>query len=118
VRQPAARTAPTPQERPFPIVPWAVTGGLAVGTLVTGIVAGVTYSSFTAKRESFPVTRDDLDSAQSTARTWFIVTGVVATLTVASAAVATYFTFFAPGRSQKVRVGLAPAAIVGGWAFP
>jgi hypothetical protein len=90
----------------LPVVPWAITGGLVIATTVTGIFAATSYSSYTAKKASFPVTRADLDDAQGSARTLFLVTGAFATLTVAALAVSGYFTFLKPvGAGPRVHLG-------------
>jgi hypothetical protein len=102
--EPPPRPAP-PRRPPVPVVPWVVTGGFAVATAVTGILAATSYSSFDAKRNSFPITREALDDTQSTARTYLLMTGLFGTLTIASAAVAGYFTFLAPSRAPRAQVG-------------
>lgn len=100
------RPAAPPPRRPFPVVPWAVTGGFAVATAVTGILAASAYSSFKDKRDDFPITREELDDAQGSARNLLLLTGLFGTVTVVSAGVAGYFTFLAPGPAAP-RVGLA-----------
>jgi hypothetical protein len=138
---PPARTDETPLDKPgatdnppareasprkIPIVPWAAFGGLAVVTIVSGIFTAGAYSSYTDKRDSFPVTRGELDDAQGSARTLFLVTTVFGALTVASAVVAAYFTFrpttaaaTSPGSAAAtdLRVGLGPRGVLlqGAW---
>lgn len=93
----------TNPDRPVPVIPWAVTGGLAVVTAISGVLAATSYSSFQDERERFGVTRAELDDAQGTARTWFLMTGVFGTLTLVSAGVAGYFTFLAPPPAKSSR---------------
>jgi hypothetical protein len=81
-----------PPAKGFPVVPWVVTGVLAAGTVVSGILAASAYASFKDKRSSFPVTRDDLDTAQGTARDLFLLTSVLGAATVVSLGVSGYFT--------------------------
>jgi hypothetical protein len=100
------------EPRPFPVVPWAVTGALAGATALTGVLTLLAQSSYQDKKEEFPISRDDLESSQSTARDLFILTGVLGAGTLISAGVATYFTFFSSGPSSgpppsKARIGVA-----------
>lgn len=96
----------------FPVIPWAVTGALAGATILTGVITAAAYGSYQDKKEEFPVSRDDLDSSQGTARDLFILTSVLGASTLISAGVATYFTFFSSGPSSgpppsKARIGVA-----------
>jgi hypothetical protein len=108
-------TIPKRDDEPgsFPVVPWAVTGALAGATILTGVLTASAYGSYQDKKEEFPVSRDDLDSSQGTARDLFVLTSVLGACTVISAGVATYFTFFSspsPGAGpppSKARIGLA-----------
>jgi PEGA domain len=108
--------APVEQQRPFPTVAWAITGGLAAGTLVTGIVAAVNYSSFQDTKEQIPVTRDELDAAQGSARDWFLVSAILGTGTLISAGISTWLTFSTtsnqPIKPEKsLRFGVGPRGI-------
>jgi hypothetical protein len=100
-----------PEERHVPILPWAITGGAALVTIVTGALAAGAYSDFQDAKDRFGVTRSELDDAQGSARTMFLVTGVFATITIASAAVASYMTWLSP-RTQ-VRVGPSGVFLAG-----
>ncbi len=112
--EPAAPERKREPEEPkaFPVVPWAVTGALAAATVVTGILASSAYGDYKDKRESYPITRDELDGAQSTARDLFVLSSVLGVGTVIAAGVSTYFTFFTTSSTQgpppsKARIGLA-----------
>ena len=106
--------APKPKPAEVPIVPWAVTGGLAVGTLVVGIFAAKSYGHYEDKRDSFPVTRSELDDAQSSARTLFIVTTALGAATVVAAGASTYFTLTATKKdSLRVEAGLGRVGLAG-----
>jgi hypothetical protein len=104
--------------KPFPIVPWSVTGAFGVATVVTGVLAASAYGDFKDKRDSFPVTREELDDAQSKARDLLLLTGLFGTITVVSAGVAGYFTFLAPGAREtstaksRLNIAFAPNGIV------
>ena len=95
-----------------PIVPWAVTGGLGVATIVTGIFAATSYGSYKDKRDSFPVTKSELDSSQSTARTLFIVTTVLGAATIVAAGVSGYLTVTT--KQTGARTGVRGYAGLGG----
>lgn len=119
VAEKAAEPAPPPKEpsAPFPIVPWAVTGGLAAVTAVSAVLAAGAYSDWKATRDTFPITRDQLDSAHGKARDLFLVSGAFGVATLVSAGVATYFTLGGkpPDTSKEkksVRRGLHHVALV------
>lgn len=80
--------------RSFPVVPWAITGALAAATAVTGVLAANAYGDFKDKRDQYPITRDDLDSAQGKARDLFLLSGLLGAGTLVSLGVASYVTFF------------------------
>jgi hypothetical protein len=104
--------SPPPPKRSVPVAPWIVTGGLALGTIVTGVLAARSYSSFQDKKEAFPVTRQELDDTQGSARTLFFMTGIFGACTVISAGVAAYLTVLAPpSRSTTTTVGIGPGGI-------
>ncbi len=102
---------PKGQPTPFPVVPWAVTGGFAAVTVVTGILAASAYGTYEETRDGFPITREELDSAHGTARDLFLVTTAFGVATLVSAGVATYFTLGGktpePGKEKKA-VALVP----------
>ncbi len=105
------------EPRKVPVIPWVVTGVLAASTLVTGILASSAYGDYKDKRDAFPVTRSELDDAQGSARTLFIVTGVLGGATLVSAGVASYLTFFTGPRS-RVGIGFgAPGVALGAPGF-
>jgi hypothetical protein len=107
---PEDHSSDPPPEKHVPIVPWVVTGMFAAGTVVTGILAAGAYSSFKSTRDSYPVTRDDLDSAQGKARDLFIVTSVLGAATVISLGIAGYLTL-SSSSSAKVGVAAGPTGI-------
>lgn len=89
-RQAAAAKPPEPTA--FPVVPWAVTGGLAVVTAVTGVLAAGAYSSYEDTKKAYPITRDELESSHGSARDLFLLSAAFGAATLVSAGVATYFT--------------------------
>jgi hypothetical protein len=110
---------PAPREsRPFPLVPWVVTGGLAVGTAITGILAAGAYSSFKDTKATYPISRSELDSAQGSARDLFVVTAILGAGTVISASIASYLTFApADAPDKKLHVGVGPRGVTLAGAF-
>jgi hypothetical protein len=110
----SARAEPAPPRR-VPVVPWAITGALAAGTVVTGLLASSAYADFKSKRDSFPITRDDLESSQGSARDLFLVTSVLGAATVVGACVSAYFTFASPtGPAPSTKTGLAGVRVAAG----
>ncbi|HEY8074111.1 MAG TPA: hypothetical protein VIF62_08380, partial [Labilithrix sp.] len=105
---------PPPRDEPpaksTPIVPWIVTGALAAGTAVTGVLAASSYSSFKQKRDSYPISRDDLDSAQGSARDLFVLSCVLGAATLVSAGIAGWMTLSSSGPA-KVGVAIGPTGL-------
>ncbi|MCA9588724.1 MAG: PEGA domain-containing protein [Myxococcales bacterium] len=119
--EPKADDKPTPAEdrpkdarpkRKVPWVPWAVAGGFAVGTGVLAVLTASSYGKYQDKKDSFPVSRGELDDAQGSAKTLFFVTGALGAATVVAAGVAGYFTWVAPQRAAIV-VGPGTIGAVG-----
>lgn len=128
-KAPEPPAAPKANEgAPFPIVPWAVTGGLAVATGVMSIFAAGAWGDYKDTRATYPITREELDSAHGAARDKFLVATAFGVATLVSAGIATYFTFGgkspeAPGEKKRGaarprRVALVPTpggiVLVGG----
>ncbi len=95
----------------FPIVPWAVTGALAAGTVVTGILTAGARSDYNDKREVYPITRDELESAHGKATNLFVVTSILGGLTAVSAGVAAYFTIKAGKKENNVAFVVGPTGV-------
>jgi hypothetical protein len=104
-------------------VPWAITGGFALGTAVTGVLAAGAYSSFKDKKSEYPITRDELDSAQGSARDLFVVSAILGAGTIVSVSLAAWWTWGPadePGKKKaasRVNVAVGPrgVAVVGVW---
>jgi Tfp pilus assembly protein PilF len=87
-----------PQAAPGPRVPWlawGVTGALAVGAGVTGVLALQAQSHFEEHRETFNTTRAELDDQNDKARRLGIVTDVLIGATAIAAGVSLYLTLSA-----------------------
>jgi len=93
-------------------VAWTCTGVLAVGTVVAAVVAYRESRDLRGLRQSYPVTREELDSKQHSVRVAGWVTDGLLAGTAALSAVSLYLTFTRPAESQ-------PASQVSvGWAWP
>lgn len=96
--------------RPVPWLLWGITGGLAAGTAVAGVLTLGAEKDLDDER-SRPSTKDDLDSAAQKTRTLAIVTDVLLLGTVAVGGYATYKTFFADppkdARAEKASLGVS-----------
>jgi hypothetical protein len=103
-------TTPEPKSN-IPWVWWGVTGGLAAGTAVFGILTLSSASSLAEKRDTPNASRDDLDSASSRTKTFAIVTDVLLVGTIVAGGYATYLTLTAP-KKESVNVGVAPNGLV------
>jgi hypothetical protein len=112
VEEPKSPAPAAPEEpKKFPVLPWAITGVLAAGTVVTGILASGAHSDYEETKETFPISRAQLDDAQAKARDLWLLSGALGVGTVVSLAVSSYVTFFATSSSSgppgsKARVGL------------
>lgn len=122
-----APAKPVVQRPSFPVLPWLITGVLAAGTTVTGVVAlrksrdardlenAAPASAYGP--DASPDLNMQLSSARDSAKTFGIVTDVLLGCTIASAGVATYFTWrYARGKKEQA-IRVAPTfggALVGG----
>ncbi|MBI2391581.1 MAG: hypothetical protein HYV09_18480 [Deltaproteobacteria bacterium] len=118
-----------PPKRDIPWVAWGVTGALAAGAAITGVIALSSSSSLRDQRDTPNVSRDDLDAASSRTKTWAVVTDVLLVGTVVSAGVSTWLTFRTPpardtavtstggGWPTTVRVGVGPTGFAVAGSF-
>jgi PEGA domain len=104
-RSPASPTKSRPPERHVPWVAWGVTGALAVGAAVTGVLAVSSSNTLKDERES-PTSRSDLDSSEKRTAGFAIATDVL----VAGALVAGGISLYLTLRQPSPTVGAAPAA--------
>lgn len=111
--KPAADTpAPAPRAEAkggVPVLPWIVAGTFAAATGVSAYLTASASSDYEALAGRYPVTREELDSAHGKGRDLLLVTSVLGAVTVVSAGVAGYFTFFrrGPATPQDKTVGVA-----------
>ena len=101
--------APPPSRTPF-WIGLVTTGVLGVGTGVTGALALSAKSDLDATANRFPVSPDDVDSAQSKVRTFSTVTDILLVSTIVAAGITTvlYFTTSPPSRSAARARPLGP----------
>ncbi|MFO0761190.1 MAG: PEGA domain-containing protein [Byssovorax sp.] len=109
----ATVTAPPPAEPPppksIPWAGWAVTGGLTVGAVVTGVLALGASSDLKTERENGNATSESLKSASDKAKTFALVTDILAGGAIVAGGVTLYFTLASPSPPEKPKPG-APAA--------
>ncbi|QRN99840.1 PEGA domain-containing protein [Archangium violaceum] len=130
---PVASVAPAPSSRPeaprsavaappevvksqrsTPLVPWIATGGLAVATGVTAVLALNASGDLKTQRDTFGVSRAQLDQASGRTRTLALTTDVLAGATLVAAGVSTWLTFLRepePASSADVQVGVGPGGV-------
>lgn len=95
---------PQPSRAPF-WVSVATTGVLGIGTAVTGVLALSAKSDLDAKPNRFPVSADELDSAQAKVRTFSTVTDVLLVSTLVAAGITTVLFFTTSPASGAARGG-------------
>jgi hypothetical protein len=113
--QPATPVSASPSRAPA-YVAWGITGALAAGTAVAGIVALDAMSELDDERRRVPTTRSRLDLAESKMNLRAAVTDVLAGATLIAGGVALYFTFSKPSTDgsrggSDVRVGVGPTGL-------
>lgn len=111
-----AEVAGTGARRGVPLwVPWAATGGLAVASGVCGLLSLSASNTLREKRDTFGVSRADLDAASGRTRTLALSTDVLTGATLIAAGVSAYLTFSrpaaAPSAAEPVRVGVGPGGV-------
>jgi hypothetical protein len=103
-----------------PVVPWVITGVLAVGAGVTGGLAMGASSNLKTKLDTFGSTRPDIDDARSKTKTLALTTDVLFGVTAAMAVTSVILTVTSGSKSASekkaaalpVRAGVAPGAFV------
>lgn len=106
-------------------VPWigvAVTGALAAGTIVTGILALKASSTLKSDRDTLGASRSVLDDDQSRVKRWSIASDVLLGATLVAGGITAYFWLKKPDDSGKtgaatVNVGFTPGALVVAGSF-
>jgi hypothetical protein len=99
-----------PPARSVPVVGWVVTGGLAAGAVVTGILALGASSDLKTQRTSGAATRDGLDLAKSKTQTLALVTDILTGAAVVCGGITLYFTIAGGSSSSDAKPAAAPPA--------
>jgi hypothetical protein len=104
-----------------PWIPWAITGGLAVGAGVVGGLALSASSDLRTKLDTFGASRTDIDAARGKTRTLALTTDVLLGLTGAMAVTSVVVTVVSLRSSSadttqkadgpSVRVGVGPGTV-------
>jgi len=99
--------------RNIPVVPWVITGALAVGAGIAGGLALSASSDYRAKLDAFGTTRTELDEAYGSMKNKAIATDVLLGLTAAGAVTSIILTVTAKPKSspQKATLGLVNMAV-------
>lgn len=107
------------EPRGFPWKMWTATGALAVGAGVTAVLASSASSDLKKQRDTFGVTRAQLDDASSKAKTLALTSDILTGATVVAAGISAFMTFSggssdeAPGPSVKLGVGPGSVGVAG-----
>jgi hypothetical protein len=120
-------SAPLPKpavvEKPsFPLIPWVITGGLAVATGIVGVVALGKSSSASSLEKTAPVPvgvvdptpklNEQIDAERKSAKTLGLVTDLLLAGTVVSAGVSTYLTLRFASRKDPISLRVTPGGAV------
>lgn len=101
--------APKPAEgKNIPVVPWVLTGALALGTGIAGGLALSASSDYRTKLDTFGSTRTELDESYGSMRNTAIATDVLLGLTAASAVTAIILTATAGPKKPAQKGALVP----------
>ena len=99
---------PPPPARSVPVVGWVVTGGLAAGAVVTGILALGASGDLKTLRTTGTPTADGLDSARSKTQTLALVTDILTGCAVVAGGITLYFTIAGGSSSPEAKPAAAP----------
>jgi hypothetical protein len=105
-----------PPNRAPAYVAWGITGALAVGTAVAGVIALDAMSDLDDERRRIPTTRARLDQAEAKMNLRAVVTDILAGATVLAGGAALYFTFSKPSSEPvrgggDIRIGVSPTGL-------
>ena len=123
-------TAPPPPPPPvvthkkIPWALWGVTGGIAVGAVVTGVVALVFSSDAKTKLDTYGSTKAEIDAAQTRALAMGITTDILIGCTAIAAGVSLVLTLTAksepvpqPAAGPTARLSFGPGSVFLGGTF-
>lgn len=107
---------PPPQGRGIPWAGWAVTGGLAAGAVITGVLALGASSDLAEQRNAPAQTRESLDDAASKVSTLALVSDIFTGCAVVAGGISLVLTITS-GPSSSDRSGPSPAPKAGSTGF-
>ncbi|MBZ4421685.1 PEGA domain-containing protein [Myxococcus sp. RHSTA-1-4] len=106
------------EPRGVPWKMWAATGALAVGAGVTAVLASSAASDLKTQRDTFGVTRAQLDDASSKTKTLALTSDILTGATLVAAGISAFMTFSGGSSSDtpapsspSVRVGVGPGSV-------
>jgi hypothetical protein len=104
---------------PTPVVPWVVTGVLAVAAGTAGGLALWSSQDLKKDRQQFPTDADSLHSKSTRTRALALGADILVGATAVAAGVATYLTFRSspPASAERVSILIAPGGLVLQGAF-
>ncbi len=109
------------EPRGFPWKMWTATGALAVGAGVTAVLASSAASDLKTQRDTFGVTRAQLDDASSKAKTMALTSDILTGATVVAAGISAFMTFSrgpsADAPRPSVSLGVGPGSVGVAGAF-
>lgn len=115
----ADAVAVTKASAPTPVVPWVVTGVLAVAAGTAGGLALWSSHDLKKDRQQFPTEADSLQSKSNRTKALALGADILAGATAVSAGIATYLTFRSapPASAERVSLRIAPGGLVLQGAF-
>ena len=93
-----------------PWVAWSVTAALGIAAGVATGVALERTAEFDARRETFGVSRAELDAAHGQARAWTVAAGVLGGAALVGATVASVLTF-KPAQEKSPSIAVGPGFV-------
>lgn len=121
--QAATPTAPAPIEAPptpreesrhFPWIAWSVTGALAAGTAVTGVLALKAHSDQDDTKHRLGASPSELDSARSKTQHFALASDILLGATVVMGGISIYLTARSPGHpatSDQAKLTVLPGGV-------
>jgi hypothetical protein len=107
----AATTTPSSSSSRSYVTPaWVVTGALGAGALTTGVLAFLASRDLKDARDSFPVTKDDLNSKSSKVKTLSLTADILGAATLIAGGIALKLTL-SQSSTHEVHVAVVPNGI-------
>jgi hypothetical protein len=92
--------APTPEPSHVPWLAWSITGALAAGTTVSGVLALQAHSNQDSTKNRLGVTESDLDSANKKVEHLALATDILLGATALAGGISLYLTLRSPSHSS------------------